>query len=622
VANLSLCLQHLTRKMAVEALANLSDQQLIETALAGRDEAVFDAIVQRHGAMVYRVCWRVLRHEQDSEDAFQATFLVLARKLRSVRKRASLASWLHGVAYRVALQSKDKAYTYRRHEKQAAVHQATHPDDVTWRELRETLDAELERLPEKWRLPLILCYLEGRTQDEAAKLLGWSKNTLRSRLDEARDALARRLTRRGIVWEAALSAVLVFDCVASAVPSPELVFSTVQAVAHVAAGRTTGAAISAKVTALTEGMVKPMLLTKLNTAMAGLLVLGLLAFGAGSVPRGTGGAARADQPEKPSTREKAADPLPKVDLAKIDRTIRKEPAYHNKPRYCLLVLGQKAETRIWLVIDGETLFVDRNGNGNLTEEGKQLAGKRPVSPGILEFHVGPFTEADGKTKHSDLIVYEYFARQYGHLVNTVAVMDVLGIRGQTTNGEDDCAFADSPKDAPIIHINGPLTMMAYHVWVESHGGTWSALKEVSYQSRSLIDFRNQPNGKDVPYQLKVGDRVSKLHVKIGTPGVGRGTFAALAVENNEFPGGIYPVAVIAVPTKANPSKMVNVEYILNNRCCGTQFYGPVALPEGADGGNAKITLSFPAWKEGKVSPAVVELPMVGPSPAAAGKGSE
>src|SRR5439155_4781018 len=136
-------------------------------------------------AMVYRVCRRVLRHDQDAEDAFQATFLVLAGKLGSVRKHASLASWLHGVAHRVALQARDRDVTRRHHEQEAAIPEALPADGVPWGEVCEVLDAELGRLPEKWRRPVILCYLEGRTQDEAARLMGWSKNTLRTRLDEA-----------------------------------------------------------------------------------------------------------------------------------------------------------------------------------------------------------------------------------------------------------------------------------------------------------------------------------------------------------------------------------------------------------------------------------------------------
>src|SRR5262249_48748924 len=184
-ASMSTFLRRLTRGMTAETLRDQSDRQLVERLLAGRDEAVFEAIVRRHGPMVYRVCWRVLQQEQDAEDAFQATFLILAQQVRTVRRPASLASWLHGIARRGALKARAQSAT-RRHQERKWPTANLPPEEVPWRELRAVLDAELERLPEKWRLPLILGYLEGRTQDEAAKQLGWSQRTLQRRLEEAR----------------------------------------------------------------------------------------------------------------------------------------------------------------------------------------------------------------------------------------------------------------------------------------------------------------------------------------------------------------------------------------------------------------------------------------------------
>src|SRR5262245_28811803 len=249
-AGMGTFLRRLTRRMAGETLRDQSDRQLVERLVAGRDEAVFETIVRRHGPMVYRVCWRVLQQEQDTEDAFQATFLILAQQFRTVRRPASLASWLHGTARRVALKARAQGATRRRHEQKAATANFP-PEEVPWRELRAVLDAELERLPEKWRLPLILCYLEGQTQDETAKQLGWSQRTLRRRLEEARSALGRRLTGRGVGWPAALSAVLLSDCVAPAALVPRLLDSTVEAAAFLAAGNAApAAAVSANVAAL------------------------------------------------------------------------------------------------------------------------------------------------------------------------------------------------------------------------------------------------------------------------------------------------------------------------------------------------------------------------------------
>ena len=201
-ADLNDFLGRLTRGMAAKALVGHSDRQLVERALDRCDEAAFQVIVGRHGPMVYRVCQRVMEHPQDAEDAFQATFLVLAQQLPRLRKHASLASWLHGIAHRVALKARTKGAARRRREQLASQLDTRHPDDLTWGELRSALDDELSRLPDKWRQPLILCYLEAQTQEEAADQLGWSKSTLRRRLEEARTALATRLKRRGLVMPA------------------------------------------------------------------------------------------------------------------------------------------------------------------------------------------------------------------------------------------------------------------------------------------------------------------------------------------------------------------------------------------------------------------------------------
>jgi RNA polymerase sigma factor (sigma-70 family) len=282
-ANLNELLRWLTRGLAAEMPGDQSDQHLVERALAARDEAAFQAIVHRHGPMVYRVCWRVLQHSQDAEDAFQATFLVLAQNLRSLRQHASLASWLHGVAHRVALKARADSAARRQREYQAARPDVLPPDDVTWGELRSAVDRELSLLPDRWRLPLILCYLEGRTQDEAASQLSWSKSTLRRRLEEARHALGSRLKGRGIVWPAALSAVLVADCMGSAAPAPGLVACTVEVAAGVAAGQPVTTAASPTAAALTEGAMKPMLTGKLKIAILFLAAVGLAAAGAGLI---------------------------------------------------------------------------------------------------------------------------------------------------------------------------------------------------------------------------------------------------------------------------------------------------------------------------------------------------
>jgi RNA polymerase sigma factor (sigma-70 family) len=300
-AGLTEFLDRLTRGMAAEVLAEETDRQLLERCLARRDEPAFEAIVRRHGPMVYRVCWRVLQNAEESEDVFQATFLLLAQKVRALRQHASLASWLHGVARRVALKAKARAATRRRHEHDAARAALVPPDDVCWGELRSALDAELALLPEKWRLPLVLCYLEGRTQDEAARLAGWGKTTLRRRLDEARAALGRRLLRRG-VGPAALSAVLLADCAGSAAPSPGLIAATAGAGARVAFGEASAAAAApAAVAPLIRGALQAMPPSISSLAWAALWTAGALLVGAGLIDPGAsaGPAVAREQGETP-----------------------------------------------------------------------------------------------------------------------------------------------------------------------------------------------------------------------------------------------------------------------------------------------------------------------------------
>src|SRR5262245_60340237 len=142
-------LRQLTRSMAADRLADRTDRELVECLLAGPDEVAFEALVRRHGPMVYHVCWRVFQQAEDCEDAFQATFLILANKLSTLKRLDSLASWLHGVAHRVALDAKRQAAKRRRHERNAAVSRIGPPDDITWKELRTVLDAELAALPER-----------------------------------------------------------------------------------------------------------------------------------------------------------------------------------------------------------------------------------------------------------------------------------------------------------------------------------------------------------------------------------------------------------------------------------------------------------------------------------------
>src|SRR6516225_967649 len=178
----------------------MTDGQLLERFVARRDEAAFAALVRRHGPMVLGVCRRVLGHVQDAEDAFQAAFLVLARKAASVGQRELVGNWLYGVTYRTALDARAAATRRRTRERQvSAMPEPEAVDGVdVWTDLRPLLDRELNRLPDKYRVPVVLCDLEGRPRKEVAQQLGIPEGTLSGRLTTGRRTLARRLARHGL----------------------------------------------------------------------------------------------------------------------------------------------------------------------------------------------------------------------------------------------------------------------------------------------------------------------------------------------------------------------------------------------------------------------------------------
>jgi RNA polymerase sigma factor (sigma-70 family) len=268
-----------------------TDAELLAAFRDRRDEAAFAALVRRHGPMVLGVCRRVLGHDADAEDAFQATFLVLARKAGAVSRPGLLANWLYGVAHRAALKARARNAVRRAKERQAPAPAVTEPGEL--RELLPVLDRELDRLPEHYRGPVVLCELEGRPRKEAAGLLGIPEGTLSSRLAAARKVLARRLARYApAIPAAALVAALTPGALAAVVPSA-LETSTVQAM--------TGAA-SPAVAALSEEILGAMFFRKLRHVAVIVLAVGMLAGGALFF------GARAGGPEKAAPQPRAKAP--------------------------------------------------------------------------------------------------------------------------------------------------------------------------------------------------------------------------------------------------------------------------------------------------------------------------
>jgi len=268
--------------------STLTDAQLLEDFVSRRDQASFEVLVWRHGAMVLSLCQRILRDSHEAEDAFQAAFLIFARKAKSIGKRAAVGSWLYKVAYRVALRLRAKA-ARRDTWEQAADDLPARPtaDSLAGRELRPVLDEEIGRLPEKYRVPLVLCYLEGHTNEEAAEQLGCPKGTILSRLARGRERLRSRLTRRGFALSAlALATALSESAASAALPAP-LVAATVEAATVFAAGQVAAGLVSASVVALSEGVIHAMFLTKLKIATAAMIALVITGAGAGIISQRT-----------------------------------------------------------------------------------------------------------------------------------------------------------------------------------------------------------------------------------------------------------------------------------------------------------------------------------------------
>jgi RNA polymerase sigma factor (sigma-70 family) len=290
----------------------MSDAELLESFLTQQDEAAFDALVTRHGPLVLSVCRRVLKNLHDAEDAFQATFLVLVRKAASIGKRELLANWLYGVAYRTAMKSRSATNRKRAKEQQVAeLPQREAPAEEMPDELIRWLDHELIRLPDKLRLPVVCCDLQGMSRKDAAGKLGWPIGTLNWRLAKARTLLAKALTQRGLTLSAGALALALSRNAAHAAVSPGLRQLTVRAGKLMLTSSSLGAClVSAKVASLTEGVVKSMFLTKLKMGLMVLIsVVGIgTTSGLASYGAFTAGQSEVREQDK-SVKESAEEPV-------------------------------------------------------------------------------------------------------------------------------------------------------------------------------------------------------------------------------------------------------------------------------------------------------------------------
>jgi RNA polymerase sigma factor (sigma-70 family) len=316
-------LRYVRNLVEAEVVQGTCDGEILRRFVANRDEQAFAVLLQRHAQTVWGVCYHLLRKEQDAEDAFQATFLLLARKASSIRKADALGCWLHGVAYRIALRLKRSTHTRQAHEKHAAVHkQVAVPADLASRELQAALNEEVQRLPQAFRAPFVLCCLDSKTREEAAHELGCCLGTISSRIARARTLLQRRLARRGVTLSGVLCAGALWrQSLAAAVPTT-LLRSTAQAA--VVGGVSGNEVVSTTALLLADAMGRTMTMTRWLLVTVFLVGCGVLATTAGLHSR-VGGEKEPPDPQSPSVQAKElsprtdlfGDPLPPGALARM-----------------------------------------------------------------------------------------------------------------------------------------------------------------------------------------------------------------------------------------------------------------------------------------------------------------
>jgi RNA polymerase sigma factor (sigma-70 family) len=263
-------------RIAIGQASHLTDSALLDRFAHGHDDEAFAVLVHRHARLVLGACRRIVQDCHAAEDCFQAVFLVLASKARSLQRTESLGPWLHAVAIRVALKAKAQAKTRRKREMHAAVGVLDdRGDDLEWREMRPLLDDAIARLASKYRVPFILCYLQGRTVIEIARELGQPRGTVAARLARAREQLRTKLVRRGITLSAAGLAAALSESLATACVPPSLAGGTIKSAGLVAAGRAAVAAFPNQPAALMEGALRSMFLAKMKFAVGALAIVAI-----------------------------------------------------------------------------------------------------------------------------------------------------------------------------------------------------------------------------------------------------------------------------------------------------------------------------------------------------------
>jgi RNA polymerase sigma factor (sigma-70 family) len=451
-----------------------TDAILVRRFVQERDESAFAALVDRHGPMVLGVARRIVGDHHTAEDVFQATFLVLARRAGHLRHPAALPAWLHHTAHNLAVTARRARQRRNRAEAEALSRATSDPlEDLSSRELLAILDEELRRLPETFRLPLILCCLEGRSQDEAASVLGWTPGSVKGRLERGRQRLKDRLAQRGLTFAIAAGVSLLVVRPALAAGLRQAALEAVRA----------GGSVSPTVAELANGATKPLFTAGWKTILVAATI-GLVGVGVGLAsfcrsPEQTAEAAAAeDQPATPPA-DRAADPLPEGAVARLGSS----PLRIGNSAFALTPDGK---TIVTVSPEGIVRHFDAN-TGRLLER-RQLTDRTDVHPSG-QWHAQ--LAADGKTVALD---------EPSGLGRRVTVRDVLSgkvlFRRTPEEGKSFGAYALAPDGKQLALnelVDGPRRTWALHVYdLET-----KQAKELGSLEYNVDDVRFTTDGKRV-----------------------------------------------------------------------------------------------------------------------------
>ncbi len=474
-------LRHIRKLATVRKDHERPDHELLERFAGHRDEAAFAALLRRHGPMVLGVCRSVLHDLHDAEDAFQAAFLLLSQKAASIHRREAVSGWLYRVAYHAAVRAKANAARRRILEKRAVIMPSADPVlDLSLREVRAVLFEELERLPEEYRRPLVLCGLEEKTLEEAARLLGWTKWAVKGRLQRGRELLRARLQRRGLEFPAVLATTaLALNSASGQVPGA-LTETTLRAAVTVAAsGGVIGGAVSAEVAALVKGASKAMFRSKVKAVLVLVFALGMAVVGFAAARHGAFAAPPEDAREVEQPKGKDANRPAPAEPKESDESVAVSGQVldpEGKPcagaKLSLATHGPsgfKVEERATSAEDGSFRFTmpktqfDRSFVLPSWEQSRLMATAKGYGPDAIEFHKSD--KYDGVTLRlvKDHPLSGRILDQDGKPV-TGAKVRVVGLSAYR-NDKDLDALLDAVRTAAYLGDIGTGTGVAGNYWI-------------------------------------------------------------------------------------------------------------------------------------------------------------